>query len=158
MTNSIFKSKEHYLAFRAAWAAAVNNKDKTQRPRAEHFVLYNILRGKSYDRGFTPTTNTKKLQNGAVINQGLYYPISCYLRVIKRISEGTKITEDLSKYDALKPFGDTITLEMLKRITIPDVEPLYSNYGKSKQIAEKIIRGILNPVNFADIEAAMGRL
>ena len=67
MTKQYFKTKEQYLAFRKAFAAAAN----AGTLRAEHFIFLNIVRGLPYTRGFTPVTRTTKLSNGANIWQGL---------------------------------------------------------------------------------------
>ncbi len=78
-TNKFFETKEQYLAFRAAFAAAQNNprakKGKPQPPHGirdkgwlsgAHFMLLNAVRGLPYDRGFTPITCQRKLDNGAI--------------------------------------------------------------------------------------------
>jgi len=82
MTNSIFKTKEQYLTFRAVWASAVSDAKNQPRPKpqykshrylnAAHHILYNVLRGRAFDRGFAPITNSNKLKNGTLINFGLY--------------------------------------------------------------------------------------
>lgn len=89
MNNSIFETKQQYLAFRAAFAAAQN--DKRAKPtlvdlpcstynwrtrethswmgkqkikgwlQAEHFILLNAARGKPLNRGFTPATTDRKV-------------------------------------------------------------------------------------------------
>lgn len=92
-TNSQFVSKEHYLAFRKAWANAVNSdkakphteiRKSTWRGTVEeytvtvdgwltsaHHVLYNILRGKPFHYGFTMISNANKLRNGTSPQLGL---------------------------------------------------------------------------------------
>lgn len=87
--KSIFETKEQYLAFRAAFAAAQN--DKRAKPtfvevpcsaydwrtretkswmgkekhkgwlQAQHFILLNAVRGLPLNRGFTPATNANKI-------------------------------------------------------------------------------------------------
>lgn len=54
-------SKEQYLAVKAAW--------KQQKPQSS-IILYNILRGYSAQRGYTPITNPRKLACGAKPWQG----------------------------------------------------------------------------------------
>jgi len=92
--TSIFKSKEQYLNFRAAWCNA-NNSPKakhTNTPCDEwidatglsrgtgnmhtkgwvtptHVVLFNIISNKKPGVGFSSITNKTKLENGAVANE-----------------------------------------------------------------------------------------
>lgn len=90
MNIKFFETKEQYLAFRAAWRAAVN--DVRAKPHfteeaarvsgretsivmakvrhdgwlhATHHILFNIARGKEPNYGFTPITNQNKLDNGS---------------------------------------------------------------------------------------------
>lgn len=51
----------------AAWKMHV----KTQKPTAAQHLLFNLLRGKPPQHGFTPITNPVKLQNGQHAFQGL---------------------------------------------------------------------------------------
>jgi len=76
MTKSIFETKQQYKTFRAAFAAAQN--DKRAKPyftddvqagkikhkgwlQAEHFILLNAIRRKPLHNGFTPITNENKI-------------------------------------------------------------------------------------------------
>ncbi len=59
-TNNLFTSKEQYLAFRSAWKQSCTQRNQT----TLQFVLYALMRGKSIDTVFTPTTNPVKLANG----------------------------------------------------------------------------------------------
>lgn len=76
MTKSIFETKQQYLSFRSAFAAAQNDKrakhyftDDVKAGKikhngwlqGEHFILLNAIRGKSLHRGFTPITNENKI-------------------------------------------------------------------------------------------------
>lgn len=75
-TNTFFESKQAYLAFRAAFAAAQNDlRSKKGKPdhnghkvsgwlQPAHYMLMNLARGLPYDRGFTPITATRILENG----------------------------------------------------------------------------------------------
>jgi len=99
-TKSVFETKEQYLNFRKAWAAAVNDErakskivscdehkyvnyiwtrvEGTGRCRekgwinAAHMLLFNLLTGKPFYNGFTSTTNSRKLYHSRLINQGLF--------------------------------------------------------------------------------------
>lgn len=160
MTNSIFKTKEQYFSFRDAWASAVNDKDIRSTLQAEHHILYNILRGKSFDCGFTPITNSNKLQNGAYINHGLYNAmrkINRLQNIAKKITYGEKITEYNANAFAefIAPFGNTVTVDMFATIKLPEVKPIYSDYGSSKQVATQIVRGEFKPTSFEQVYAAI---
>ena len=134
-TNSIFTSKEHYLAFRAAWAKNVN--DSSFQIDAAHHMMYNILRGRAFDKGFTPITRQTKLQNGYRINHGLYLAA----QRLRYPSEWLSI------------FEGTVSKEMIADIQIPEVKPMDADYGPYKKVANHIMRCELDdrPHNFDDI-------
>lgn len=62
--TKFFLSKEQYLEFKKAWAKLAKEKKIT----TEHVVLYNLLRGKLSNNGFTPITNPNKIANGARVD------------------------------------------------------------------------------------------
>lgn len=103
MSNkSLFESKQHYVDFRNAWAAAVTDPRAkrtikhhrypiqyyehgtlvvTEHNGAEvipgwitstHALLYNLLRDKPFYNGFTPVSNRNKLTNSTYVNWSLY--------------------------------------------------------------------------------------
>ena len=199
--ETFFKHKEHYLAFRAAWAKAVNsekaksrtvpcdewNEDTcdftkgTGRARVKgwvtgaHVMLYNILRGKAHDVGFTPITNTNKLQNGSHINEGLYQARNMLSRQIRHANRALKSDNPLTKVkqmfgkktlwvddtpnqnlvDFLEVFDGTVTPEMVAAIIdLPVVLAMTSGYGPYKKVAEHIIESnkSCKPSTFKDIE------
>lgn len=135
--NTNFNTKEEYLAFRKAWATAVNNGEEIS---AEHHALYNILRGYPASRGFTPITNANKLRNGTPINNGLYYAVLLLRKMPERW---------------LKPFGGTVTEEMVLNLNIPKENIIWSNYGVGQYIAESIIDGEFKPINIPQVRQAM---
>lgn len=75
-TNKFFQTKQQYLAFRAAFAAAQNNpRAKKGKPNtngykepgwltASHYMLLNSVRGLPLTRGFSEIANKNKLHNG----------------------------------------------------------------------------------------------
>lgn len=141
--NTNFSTKEEYLAFRKAWAAAVNS---TAQITATHHVLYNLLRGLPHDHGFTPITNANKLANGMLMNGELYYACSC----LKRFQRDGKFPEYFTR-----PFGDVLTNDMLILLDIPDEKALYPNYGIGQYITESIIEGEFKPTNFTQVYKAL---
>jgi hypothetical protein len=60
-TQYFIETKEQYLEIIDSWKAHVNSKKTIY---SCHLMLYNILRSKSYDKGFTPVTKKLKLDNG----------------------------------------------------------------------------------------------
>ena len=55
------ETKEQYLAILSCWRNFLLSGGK---PNAAHMMLYNILRSKPWDSGFSPTTKKIKLDNG----------------------------------------------------------------------------------------------
>ena len=127
-----FKDKEHYLAFRRAWSESVNDKDTHLGGR--HMLLYAILRGKDARTAFVPISSFNKLNNGAIINQGLY---NAYTELQSYLSWRTSSIETF-----LAPFKGTVDEETFKQVMkeLPDMSPLYSNYGSGTAIVKQIHR------------------
>lgn len=149
MTTNTFETKEQYLAFRAAWKKAAQEKKLT----GAHHVLLNILRSHPIERGFTPITKTTKLLNGFRINHGLYFAAG-ELRSIASNANGSDYQKGRAER-FLAPFEGTLTIEQLAAIEVPKVAELTSDFGKGKKIAKKIIEGNLKQITFEDIDALL---
>lgn len=171
--TSFFKTKEQYLAFRSAWAAAVNdNRSKssirevqfpgTRRYSAytytikepgwitgAHMMLYNILRGKDLLTGFSPVTNKARLSNGAHINHGAFFAyqkLSAIVRAASMAKDDNRYSVAVEKF--LEPFKGTVTVEMLQMIKFEErdiIKPISTNYKPGLQIAHGIIHGHIEP-------------
>ena len=161
MTKSNFNTKEQYLSFRAAWNTASNKENRsTCWLQAEHHILFNILCRKSIDNGFTPVTNSNKLKNGTYINQGFYFGMNRLRNmqaIAKDILNGKTVYQGRATAFAefLAPFGNTVTVDMVASLDLPEVEPLFHTYGKSRQVANQIISGEFKPINFQQVYAAL---
>lgn len=149
MKNSIFETKEQYLAFRNAFALAVNDKRaKSTRDKLygskipgwikpEYFILLNIIRGKNPDYGFTPLTNENKIKSGYPQHPMRAYKNAMY-RLADRIGEAQRVISRSVKsaYEQqnleytiannsrksntfLEPFAGTLTIEQLAKLTLP---------------------------------------
>lgn len=74
-----FTDKQHYLNFRKAWSQATKISQTEVKEAfwvpshttATHHLVYNLLRGKAPETGFTPITNRNKLSNGMRPNRAL---------------------------------------------------------------------------------------
>ena len=93
-------SKEQYLNFQNAFKTLAHNKDITH----ADIMLYNIVRGFNPSRGFTPITNTQKLQHGksewsgrAQAKFNLNHSIIWSKDQIKSKFSGTLSDEDLAQ-------------------------------------------------------------
>lgn len=115
MNNSIFETKEQYLAFRAAFAAAQNDERakkyftektftsydwKTRESKgwlgkekhngwlqAEHFIILNAARGKPLIRGFSPITSKNKLSS---FQSNPMYAFDGALKYLRRIQNDAR--------------------------------------------------------------------
>jgi hypothetical protein len=122
-----FNDKEHYLNFLKAWKKAATNSIGTDDGLNDaHMLMYALLRGKDARSAFKPITKISKLENGAFINNGLYW---AHEHLARQKREPEKF---------LAPFEGTIEPEILLRVIeeMPVVSPIYSNYGKGIAIAE----------------------
>lgn len=122
---------------------------------ASHMVLYNLLRDKPITDGFTPIHDVRRLAAGHHINLGFYQaaiglwfvvenarrslipPADDAKDYVKRNHQHRK--ENVEKF--LEPFGGTVTLEMLAKVDIPRIEPLYTGFGKGATFAGRIANG-----------------
>lgn len=137
-----FKDKEHYLNFRKAWAEAINSPMKHELTSTQH-LLYAILRGKDIEKGFAPVTNVNKLLNGMLVNYGLWEAMRWLKEQCERAAKPT-ISDwmNSSLKSFLEPFKGTIDKKTLVKLLehLPEVKPIYSNYGLTRKIAESIIK------------------
>lgn len=97
------ETKEQYLEIYKAWKEFVNNGGTVN---SSHMMLYNILRSRPYDHGFTPITKPIKLQNGMNKWTGLREAAG-RIRMAAIWGSGLEAL--------LKPFGETIDREVIKR-------------------------------------------
>ena len=163
--TTFFETKEQFLTFRKAWAAA-SQAGTLQR---EHHLLYNIIRSKPITNGFTPITNTNKLQNGAYINHGLYlghlvlFSARQHARNIVKYREsgGDRYAKTLKFYEhmfqsVIQPFldhlpeqkelrGDKIIdlnyewwLNRFIEYPMPSIAPRNAFWDKGQEVANKI--------------------
>jgi hypothetical protein len=156
--TTYFETKEQYLNFRKAWAIAVNDeraKKKLEKnswgdivrvpgwTTSAHFMLYNILRGKSIYHGFVPVKNKNKLTNGAYINHGFYEAA----RDLRHVIRCAQASEERTSYQSrvldlfMDPIKDVLTVEQLAKIKVPEIKPIESNYGKGSKIVRSILAG-----------------
>ena len=150
MTTSTryFDTKEQYLSFRQAWRTAAN--DKSVHLTAEHFMLYNIIRGKDPQSGFSPFQRMSKIIGMGRINLGVVMAAEGLTRLNK-----TWFAD--RKKDFLAPFGNTFTAEdfdnMVARGMIPDIPTITPTFGKGRQILQRIQSGDIAPKTCIELMA-----
>lgn len=152
--TTLFQSKEDYLAFRQAWKDFHNSgkakpiwtpfeykiqdriytrKDKTKPLKSYHYMLYNILRGRPAELGYSPLVNAGKL------NANRYWPATtkyncnpnpmqamhCAAVELLRTLDLIKSDKALPSWqqrrvdELMLPFGNTISKESLAAIEEP---------------------------------------
>ena len=126
-----FDTKEDYLNFKKQWASAVNDKrakkelikksythygnevdcsyQKKGWVQAVHHVIYNIVRDKPFDYGFTAITDKNKLQNNFGNPTHAFDSALYMLGVFQRSAKDSRRV-----HDVMEPFGDSISLSKLK--------------------------------------------
>ena len=143
-----FENKDHYLAFRKAWAASVANPNI--RLTAAHHMLYNLLRGKNIDQGFTDRTNVKQIYHQRWINFGAgeaqrilntfrTHPRHITLEYVSTRAEGFLI-----------PFDGTVTPRMLVTAVeeMPTVEKKFDILADDLTFDEWLLtRSLLDELN-----------
>lgn len=199
-----FKSKEHYIAFLNAWKTAVNS-DKAKSTvkhdsytvssgnstttfhyaervsgwmTGAHHVLYNILRNRTFHRGFTMVSNKNKLLHGTSPCLGLYQATQELRHIQKMIRQeaehnakpetkrklldwNSKKKDDgvfwgTSRIDAfLAPFNGTVDRDMIMDIDVPEVKMMYTSWGEGAKIVAAILKGEYSPKNYDDLLAVI---
>lgn len=64
VTATFFTNADGYSALVTHWSALMQDTDARKRVTAAHHLLYQALRGKNWQKGFTDVTNPVKLANG----------------------------------------------------------------------------------------------
>lgn len=137
-----FENKQHYLNFLNAWKKEASSDNC--RLTAAHMLFYALVRGKDVRTAFVPITRENKLRNGFYINQGLYFAYRdlCSIKRLSQTAKGEAASEWSKRVinDFLAPFDDVIDQEFLFKVTneMPEIKPLYSNYGKGVRIVEAL--------------------
>lgn len=161
-TQYYFKSKENYLAFKAAWANAVNDeRSKSTIEKSHdsawvkkgwitsaHVMLYNIIRGKDPLFGFTPYQKHSKVKGG-VINMGATEAYNKLTRMKDYAFTYAKKPDSWNgKYvkKFLEPFGDTFTAKDLASINFtPKIDSYHCEFGVGRKLADLICEGEIAP-------------
>ena len=99
MENSIFETKEQYLAMRSNFKQWYNTEDNRKRLNAEDFALYALLRGKDWRKCFSPNSDEKTIER-----------IQRYL------------TKTKTQYLFLDQYNKTVTLEMIDTLRERDIQ------------------------------------
>lgn len=101
--NYFIETKEQYIAICTAWKKFVNDSITVD---SAHMMLYNILRSKPFDHGFTPITRQIKLDNGC-------HKWECIREAAGRLKRASIYRSGLA--ELLKPFGEIINKEVIDR-------------------------------------------
>ena len=133
-----FNSKEEYLAFKAQWAAAVNS--SKAKPSLEqgysggtyikpgwitsvHHMIYNIVRDKPADFGFTKITNKNKLEKSKMKPDHGFLVAEASFERLQRTAKKLLTDDRMSSWDkerlqdVMKPFGGLLSLEKFANYT-----------------------------------------
>ena len=119
--DDLFESKEHYLAFRAAWSKAMNSEEK-HNLTCDHHLLYIAARKRDFLAGFSPIMRESKLRGEEGAPGERYRTAIKSLRRVTMVRRGAeKLLKGSESYGRmvnhlLAPFDGTITPEMLIRI------------------------------------------
>ncbi|MBN1887818.1 MAG: hypothetical protein JW850_07495 [Thermoflexales bacterium] len=111
ITAQLFDNTETYTALRKHWSARLSS-DRKHELAAAHYLLYLALVGKDWRKGFTPPTNRRKLENGALVGWKLFRALDLLHR---RANEEWLLT----------PFDGLVTPTMLQQLRelLPRLNP-----------------------------------
>lgn len=83
ITQNFFLNEDGFTQLQERWSEAVQSKDTTL--TSQHHLLYQVLRGKNWQKGFTEITNANKIKAGMSrdctirkVFDGLYYKTQPY--------------------------------------------------------------------------------
>lgn len=137
MNTYFFESKERHIKFHEAFASMQYHHEL----KAQHFVMWNIIRGLPPQRGFTPIQRQIRIDNG-------HAPYSAFCEAIRQLTFIRKYARELIAYsqkgvfekivsklssferdnqirqkgwinEFLKPFNEALTAEDITRIAVP---------------------------------------
>lgn len=113
ITHEWFPDAAAFNAVKLAWKEAL----KTDDLRPEHHMLYAMIRGKDYTRGFPLPTNQTKLDNGyrAERKASFYRIVGKHVNYQPQPNRNLRIAS-ASYPGLLLPFKGTITQEMLEKL------------------------------------------
>ena len=111
VTARFSATPSEYEALRRHWSGVINS-DARHDLRAEHHILYQVLLGRDWRRGFTPPTNLRKLLNGAFHGWSLWQALA-------------RLHSEWHAAQLLEPFGGLVTPDMLNdaRAIVPHPNP-----------------------------------
>ena len=117
VTSTFFKdATTGYAQLQARWSALVQDKDAREGLTAAHYLLYAILRGKDWRKGFTEDTNVGRLANGSM-------PFDALGKAMATV----KSTYDYTQQRLLVPFGDLLADDVLVKVRALLPETSYSS-------------------------------
>jgi hypothetical protein len=105
VTATFFTNADGYSALVAHWSALMQDTDARKRVTAAHHLLYQALRGKNWQQGFTDVTNTVKLANGMTPG----HPARAVLPLLR---------SPFHEPFLLAPFAGLVTPEALARVRL----------------------------------------
>jgi len=144
MTTKFFETKEQYLAFRQAWAKAAQNKSLT----ASHMMMYNIIRGRDSEYGFSPFKRHSKIEGMGMINRGSFLAYQ-WLWYLKQNPYQDYWHERVEEF--LKPFDGTLTPEQFYEMDIPKIERIWIVFGSGLRLWKLIRDGYYNPKSCTEL-------
>jgi hypothetical protein len=111
ISSQLFHNTAHYQAFRQHWRMLLASPRKHEL-HAHHHLLYCMLLGRDWRRGFTPIRHPRKLANGGFYNWSLVHAVR-----MLRYWQATAAV--------LAPFDGLVTPEMLELL-----RPMLPNLGR----------------------------
>jgi hypothetical protein len=110
ITCRFFASEDGYRTLERHWRRMVNSAEPP-RLLAEHYLLYQVARGRDYRRAFALPTNPVKLANGQVAGCGLR-------AALQRIQDAARSPEGPRAAELLAPFAGTLTPQSLAAVAL----------------------------------------
>lgn len=131
----------------------------------EHHLLYNLIRGKQPHTGFTLISNSNKLANGVYLNNGYVEAAYQLTRIVKFATELTN-DDQTHRHEFkqkhvntfLEPFGDSLTVEDLSQLHVPEYAAVESNFGPGIVITKAIKKFGLSYIPFEVISMTRSEL
>jgi len=141
MITRYFETKDQYLNFQQAWKNAINSGVHLT---SAHFILYNLIRGKDPQTGFTPFQRMSKITGMGIINLGVYQAVRALISL--RNPYNTNYMENQIEV-FLAPFAGTFTRDDLEQLIIKNiavldsVQPITPTFGKGITLLRHLQNG-----------------
>jgi len=133
LTRLWFRDLKDLIIVCDAWRGAIARRETRSELTSAHYLLYAVLMGRDWRKGFTPITSVRKIENGGTWNAG-------WCHAFAALHVATKSPEAATTF--LTPFAGAVTSEMLRTAVavLPsiNVSVLEGQFKRAQSVEERM--------------------